>query len=226
MDCAEGNRARAALAGLRVCRLMDSETPHPKRQAALVVYGDIVLARHGQPALSRKCWLSARQYGAWWQSYEAGGLLAGQTPPEGIVRTASRSAVIYSSTRRRALETASAVAGGRPVCHDAVFIEAPLPPPHWPEWIKLPPRLWGVVSRLWWHLFDHHDGQESRAEADARAEQAADLLIRRASEGGDVLVLAHGYFNHMTGRKLKARGWKLIQNQGFKYWSQRRYRRG
>lgn len=205
---------------------MDSETPHPKRETALVVYGDIVLARHGQPALSRKCWLSARQYGAWWQSYEAGGLLAGQTPPEGIVRTASQSAVIISSTRRRALETASAVAGGRPVSHDAVFIEAPLPPPHWPDWIKLPPRLWGVVSRLWWHLFDHHDGQESRAEADARAEQAADLLIRRASEGGDVLVLAHGYFNHMTGRKLKARGWKLIQNQGFKYWSQRRYRRG
>ena len=25
------------------------------------------------------------------------------------------------------------------------------------------------------------------------------------------------------GRALKADGWKLVQNQGFKYWSQRRY---
>ena len=41
--------------------------------------------------------------------------------------------------------------------------------------------------------------------------------------GGDVLVLAHGYFNHMVGRRLKANGWRLAHNQGFKYWSQRRF---
>ena len=38
-----------------------------------------------------------------------------------------------------------------------------------------------------------------------------------------MLVFAHGYFNHMVGRALKEDGWKLVQNQGFKYWSQRRY---
>jgi hypothetical protein len=27
----------------------------------------------------------------------------------------------------------------------------------------------------------------------------------------------------MVGRRLKAGGWRLVQNQGFKYWSQRRY---
>ena len=47
--------------------------------------------------------------------------------------------------------------------------------------------------------------------------------IARAAEGRDVLVFAHGYFNHMVGRRLKADGWKLVANQGFKYWSQRRY---
>ena len=43
--------------------------------------------------------------------------------------------------------------------------------------------------------------------------------------GSDVLVLAHGYFNHMVGKRLKAGGWRLVDNQGFKYWSQRRYER-
>jgi hypothetical protein len=38
-----------------------------------------------------------------------------------------------------------------------------------------------------------------------------------------VLVLAHGYFNHMVGRRLRADGWTLVHNQGFKYWSQRRF---
>ena len=121
------------------------------------------------------------------------------------------------------METAQAVSAGREVMVDALFIEAPLPPPHFPAWIKLSPRYWGVISRIWWHAFNHHEGQETRAEAEVRADQAARILIARASEGQDVLVLAHGYFNHMVGQRLKAHGWRLAHNQGFKYWSQRRY---
>src|SRR5450759_151731 len=42
--------------------------------------GAVILARHGQPALSRRCVLSADQYREWWADYETGGLLEGQTP--------------------------------------------------------------------------------------------------------------------------------------------------
>lgn len=185
--------------------------------------GAIILTRHGEPALSRKCLISARQYGDWWAKYEIGGLLAGQTPPPELVAAAQGAGAIYASTRQRAQETAAAVAAGREVMADVMFIEAPLPPPPIPEWIKLSPKWWGVVSRFWWHAFDHHGGQETRAQAEARADQAAQKLIARAESGQDVLVFAHGYFNHMVGRALKADGWKLVQNQGFKYWSQRRY---
>jgi broad specificity phosphatase PhoE len=185
--------------------------------------GAITLTRHGEPALSRKCLLSARQYGDWWAKYEVGGLLAGQTPPPELIVTAQGAGVIYASTRRRAQETAAAVAAEREVVSDVMFIEAPLPPPPIPDWIKLSPKWWGVVSRFWWHAFDHHGGQETRAEAEVRAEQAARKLIARAETGQDVLVFAHGYFNHMVGARLRADGWKLVHNQGFKYWSQRRY---
>ncbi|WP_428154425.1 histidine phosphatase family protein [Brevundimonas sp.] len=185
--------------------------------------GAIILTRHGEPALSRKCLITARQYGEWWAKYEIGGLLAGQTPPPELVAAAQGAGAIYASTRQRAQETAAAAAAGREVMADVMFIEAPLPPPPIPEWIKLSPKWWGVVSRFWWHAFDHHDGQETRAQAEARADQAAHKLIARAESGQDVLVFAHGYFNHMVGRALKADGWKLVHNQGFKYWSQRRY---
>ena len=70
---------------------------------------------------------------------------------------------------------------------------------------------------------DRHHQEETRAAAAARAEQAAQVLIGRAGGGQDVLVLAHGYFNHMVGRRLQADGWHLVQNQGFRYWSQRRF---
>ena len=205
---------------------MDQPAPAPAPRSASLVSvrpGAIILARHGEPALSRKCLLTSDQYRDWWAQYEVGGLRAGQTPPPALVAAAEGAGAIYASTRPRALETAKAAAAGKEVMVDALFIEAPLPPPRLPDWFKLPPKYWGGVARFWWHAFDHHDGQETRRQAEKRAEQAAQVLIARAESGQDVLVLAHGYFNHMVGKRLKADGWRLVENQGFKYWSQRRY---
>ena len=187
--------------------------------------GAIILTRHGEPALSRKCMLTSDQYRDWWARYEIGGLRPGQTPPPELLATAAGAGVIFASTRQRAQETAAAISAGREVTSDVLFIEAPLPPPHFPSWFKLPPKYWGAVARFWWHAFNHHDGQETRAEAEDRAGRVAAILIERAETGEDVLVLAHGYFNHMVGRCLRNAGWALIHNQGFKYWSQRRYER-
>lgn len=199
------------------------ESPRTSRQAQSPRTGSITLARHGRPALSRKCLLTAQGYRDWWQLYDEGGLLEGQTAPEGLVQTAAQVDVIYASTLRRAQETARTVAMGREIHTDAIFVEAPLPPPNLPDWFKLPPRLWGVVARIWWHLFNRHDAPETRAKAETRAEGAAQMLIAEAQQGRDVLLLAHGYFNHMIGKALQARGWSLTLDQGFKYWSQRRF---
>lgn len=198
--------------------------PAPRRALAAVRPGAIVLARHGEPALSRKCLINAAQYRDWWAKYEVLGLRAGQTPPPALLATAQGAGAIYASTRPRAIETANAVSSGREVLVDALFVEAPLPPPRLPDWFRLSPRFWGVVSRFHWHWVHSH-GHETRAQAEARAEQAAQALIARAESGQDVLVLAHGYFNHMVGRRLRADGWRLVKDQGFKYWSQRRFER-
>ena len=56
-------------------------------------------------------------------------------------------------------------------------------------------------------------------------ERAADLIVDLAGGGCDVVVLAHGFFNFMVGRALRRRGWRLTANQGWKYWSTRRYER-
>ncbi|WP_282008577.1 histidine phosphatase family protein [Brevundimonas aveniformis] len=185
--------------------------------------GAIVLARHGEPALSRKIKLTSDGYRDWWGRYEVGGLLEGQTPPDCLVEQADHS-VIYHSTRPRAIETARAVARGRPLIEDPIFIEAPLPPPNFPDWFRVGPRAWGVISRFWWWAFDHHgDGEESRDQAKARARQAADMLEARAAQGDDVLVLAHGFFNGMVGMELTRRGWRCTRDRGFQYWCGRKF---
>ncbi len=200
------------------------DAPVPTGTAPVAVRpGAIVLVRHGEPALSRKCKLTSDGYRDWWGRYEEGGLLEGQTPPAHLKKLAAGAGAVFCSTRQRAIETARAAAGARNVTPDVMFIEAPLPPPHFPAWIRLSPRMWGFYARIWWWLFDHNEGQETFAEAKVRAEAAAQRLMALAAEGQDVLVLAHGFFNSMIGMALQRHGWKLTLNEGYRYWSQRRF---
>jgi broad specificity phosphatase PhoE len=185
--------------------------------------GAVILARHGEPALSRRVLLNARGYRDWWARYEAGGLKPGQTPPPALVTLAANAAAVLSSTRERSRQSADAITAGRAFDADVLFIEAPLPSPPFPDWFRLSPRWWGVLSRIWWRVFDYNDGQESRAQAEARARRAAATLAARAAGGGDVVLIAHGYFNFMIGRALVAQGWRRTLDQGFQYWAARRF---
>jgi len=185
--------------------------------------GAIVLARHGEPALSRKVKLNAEEYRAFWAKYEVLGLLPGQSPPVRLKSFVERAGALVASTRLRSVESAQVVGGGRTFTQDAMLIEAPLPPPNLPAWIRLSPPIWGFLARVWWWFFDHHEGQESRSEAELRAGVAADMLIGLAASGDDVVALAHGFFNFMVGRALRRRGWRLAHREGWKYWSMRRY---
>jgi broad specificity phosphatase PhoE len=187
--------------------------------------GAITLARHGEPALSRKVKLSAKEYSDFWARYEVMGLLPGQTPPSALRGFAAGCDVLISSTRLRAIESAQLVSQGRDFAREDLLVEAPLPPPNWPSWIRLSPRLWGFFARFWWWFFNHHQGQETRAQAEARAHQAALKLDALAREGQSVVVLAHGFFNVMIARALRRLGWRQTVREGYKYWSTRRFER-
>jgi hypothetical protein len=198
-----------------------SDTPNSGAPAA----GAITLARHGEPALSRKVKLSSREYREFWGRYEVMGLMPGQTPPSGLSGYVDRCDVLISSTRLRAIESAQLVGQGRAFTREDILIEAPLPPPNWPAWIRLSPRLWGFFARFWWWFFNHHEGQETRLQAEARADQAALKLDALAREGQSVVVLAHGFFNVMIARSLRRLGWRQTVREGYKYWSTRRFER-
>lgn len=185
--------------------------------------GAVILVRHGEPALSRRVMLTAEGYRDWWVRYEEGGLKAGQAPPSELVALASGADAVFASTRERARQSALAITQGRDFSSDPQFIEAPLPSPPLPKWFRLPPKWWGVLSRFCWAVFNYHDGQETVAQATARARRVADLLIDRADDDRIVVLVAHGYFNFMVGRALIARGWRRKLDQGYRYWAFRRF---
>ncbi len=187
--------------------------------------GAITLVRHGEPALSRRVKLDWKGYRDWWAKYEEAGLLEGQIPPHCLNGFAHDARYIYSSTLRRSIETAQAICGDKPFEQLAMLVEAPLPPPHLPSFIKFSPNSsgWGWVARTWWWYTNTNAGGETRKEALVRARTAADFLVGKAREGGDVLVLAHGYFNLLISLELKKMGFIKTVEQGFKYWGCRRY---
>jgi broad specificity phosphatase PhoE len=187
--------------------------------------GAIILARHGEPALSRKVRLTADEYRRFWADYEILGLLPGQTPPPSLLEFVEKCGTLMSSTRLRSIESATALAKGRVFDRHDMLIEAPLPPPRWPGWVRMSPKMWGFWARIWWWFFNHHEGQETRGQAEQRADDAARMLIDMAEKGEDVVVLAHGFFNFMVGRALRRRGWRLAWSEGYKYWSMRRFER-
>jgi hypothetical protein len=158
-------------------------------------------------------------------SYEEGGLLHGQTPPKELVELACRAGVVFSSVRRRSLETARAVIGPDRFRPDPVFVEAPLPPPAWPKFVRLSPRSWGVISRAWWWWFNHHDGGESRKQARiaARVRRSGSWWPPRAARMSS--CWRHGFFNAMIGRELKALGWRRGFDEGYRYWCAQRFER-
>ncbi|MEM6899313.1 MAG: histidine phosphatase family protein [Pseudomonadota bacterium] len=186
------------------------------------VRGPIVVARHGRPALDRTKGpkLDWRSYVDWWAAYEAGGLAEGQVPPESLTNAVADAERYLTSSRRRAQETMALAAPGRNSIANAIFDEAPLPPPRFKR-AKFLPKTWNVIARVVW-LFGHKLDGESVTESRARAKEAA-AVLHEASADGKVFLAAHGWFNRMMRKELRKLGWACTYNGGDKYWSWRRF---
>ena len=181
----------------------------------------LVLVRHGRPALSRKMYIDWRAYHSWWAAYGESGLAETETPPGVLVELAKRADIIIASPLPRAWQTAQALSGGRHIIADERFVEAPLPSPPIP-FVRLRPPIWNVLSRVFWWLGYSGTG-ESRKHAKIRATSAADRLIELAQGRELVLLCAHGWFNRMIRKVLRERQWQCTYDGGDSYWAHRHF---
>ena len=186
-------------------------------------HGRIIVVRHGRPTLDKNAGprLTWREYRDWWAAYERASLAEGQGPSDKLRKAVADAPFLFASIRPRAFETAQALANGRDIVQDALFVEAPLPPPRW-ENKRYLPKTWNKIARIAW-LRGHADGDEHVDEARERAGQAADKLVSTAVNGQDVVLAAHGWFNRMLRPELKKRGFKCRRDGGDAYWSFRVY---
>ncbi len=184
----------------------------------------IIIGRHGRPNINRKININAKEYIDFWANYDLAGLAPNQNVPRKLLNISSKAKYIISSTLPRAIETARAVVGSNDIEMNKLFIEAPLPPPLFPDFIKFSPKIWGFFARCSWFI-GFHRHEESRKEAEARAILAAKELNTKAEIYGDVALFAHGWFNRMIRPNLKALGYKCIYDGGDVHWSYRVYKK-
>jgi len=203
---------------------MDASVKQTERPMRAAQPGRIIVVRHGRPTLNRNEGprLDWKAYRDWWSRYEQSPLAEGQTCADQLFKEIPDDAVMFSSVRPRAMQTADHLARGKKVTRNEVFNEAPLPPPRWKA--RYLPKTWNKIARVVW-MMGHHDGDEHVKAAKARASKAADLLIEAAGGGQDVVLAAHGWFNRMLRPQLKKRGWTCVHDGGDKYWSYRIYRK-
>lgn len=206
---------------------MDAVVKPADRPTQAAPSGRIIIVRHGRPQVIPKEGppMGWRDYKDWWAQYELSSLKEGQCCPEALLKEIGEDAIILSSARRRAIETAGHLGRGREVKHDPMFNEAPLPAPRL-GMFPMRPKNWNKIARLLWML-GHSGGEEHVSEAKRRAAKAADVLVKTAEESGgrDVVLAAHGWFNRMLRPQLKKRGWANVHDGGDKYWSFRIYQK-
>ena len=176
----------------------------------------IILIRHGRPAIALRPRTSHRGFSDYIDAYEAAGLDPASLPPRELSDLVQELDSVFTSGRARADESARALAPQAELIADPLFAEAPLASPRIPL-LKMRVPKWAVVSRLLWHAGYHPDIENFR-KARHRARQAADVLIAKA-HGGDVALVAHGYFNAMIGRQLRLRGFLRTGSHRVRYWN-------
>jgi len=189
----------------------------PRDEAYRGVSSRIILIRHGRPAIPTSPRTSHREFRAYIDEYEQAGLDPESAPPEELQDLISELTAVYTSGKRRAHDSAKALAPNAELIADPLFEEAPLASPRIPV-LRMKVPKWAVVARILWHA-GYHPEIENYRRAKQRASQAADILMRRARNDGTAALVAHGYFNFLIGRELRHRGFRKTGSHRAKFWN-------
>jgi broad specificity phosphatase PhoE len=177
----------------------------------------VILIRHGRPNIATAPRTSHREFRSYIDAYEEAGLDPTSMPPEELQDLLGEIDAIFTSERKRSVDSARALAPHAELIADPLFAEAPLASPPIPL-LKMKVPKWAVVARILWHA-GYHPEIENYRRAKHRAVQAADILVKRARADGAAALVAHGYFNYIIGRELRRRGFRKSGSHRAQFWN-------
>jgi broad specificity phosphatase PhoE len=189
----------------------------PTEAAAAEAPMRVILIRHGRPNIATAPRTSHREFRSYIDAYEDAGLDPESMPPEELQDLLGELDAVFTSERKRSVDSARALAPHAELIADPLFAEAPLASPPIPL-LKMKVPKWAVVARILWHA-GYHPEIENYRRAKHRAVQAADILVKRARTDGAAALVAHGYFNYIIGRELRRRGFRKSGSHRAQFWN-------
>lgn len=177
----------------------------------------IILIRHGRPDIATAPRTSHHGFRSYIDAYEEAGLDPADAPPEELQDLVKELTAVFTSSKKRSKESARVLAPKAELIADPLFVEAPLASPRIPI-LRMRVPKWAVVARILWHA-GYHPQIEGYSRARDRADAAAEILIARARKAGAAALVAHGYFNFLIGRVLRARGFRRTGSHRAKFWN-------
>ncbi|EOC1348239.1 histidine phosphatase family protein [Cronobacter turicensis] len=182
---------------------------------------EIILMRHGRPAITNSGSLLARDMPDWITRYDLAGT-GNDLPPEANRELATTAGIVISSDLPRALSSLKAL-GCEPVHTDALYREAELPV-YGVGRLRLSPQAWSGIFRVLW-LCGLSGNAETLRTAKQRAAKAAENLVTLAGNAeSPVLLMGHGIMNRLIAHILMRQGWREIRKPGKGYWGTGVYR--
>jgi len=175
----------------------------------------IIIIRHGEPAMDKKGWKNRKEAIKYTQMYDAVGVYDFDVKP--ICLNEMDIPMVFTSRLPRAINTAEkTLQGAVPMIQMDLFNEFERKIIEFPN-IKLPMKFWSVTTRLVWVMGFNHKGIESFPQAKDRARDAALFLDKRAQRDKKVLLFAHGFLNRYIKKFLKEEGYEVVNLDGQKY---------
>lgn len=175
----------------------------------------IIVVRHGEPALNKKGWFKRKEAMQFIKDYDSVGVEPLHFMP--VVLQGDEILTIYTSSLNRAKHTARLVFGESVTYkEDILFREFERKIFSFFN-LKMPLKFWLINSRIFWLMGGNKKNIEGFKDAKKRAKEASQTLEEYASKDKKAVLVAHGFLNRYLLKNLQKQGWTLVRDGGSEY---------
>ncbi len=182
---------------------------------------EIVLLRHGKPAIADGRKLSSSQFGAWVAEYDLAGIDLALPPTRRVLETAAGCDFVICSHLPRSIESAQALDVDCADINDSLFREFEMPFANLTT-PRFSAATWSVFYRLLW-LAGFCANAESYSQAKQRGLACVEQLLGYANKHQRILFVGHGALLWFICKQLLSRGWSGPKCSPKSYWGFNRY---
>ena len=168
----------------------------------------IIIYRHAKPLVSEEEIISGKDYPNWVKRYNDSDI----TLPE---KELPKEDFIFTSNINRSIKTGKAIS--QKIEENKLFNEAEIPLIRFPKF-KKKAKFWIVISRILW-MYGVSTKCESYRATKKRVNSAIEFIDSYLKTNNEIIIVGHGFINHMLKKQLIKSGWQLSLDEGHDYLS-------